>query len=116
MRSREPKNWFRRRDAERTEKIGKGLPLSLCSSVASVVQAFDLLRALRVSAVKSSSRPGRDPQCQRCTVSMKPRESRPDAYASAFHPAAESARLRPADTRMGLALPKAASQLREELS
>src|SRR5258708_32438393 len=116
MRSREPKNWFRRRDAERTEKIGKGLPLSLCSSVAPVVQAFDLLRALRVSAVKSSSLPGRDPQCQRCTASRKPREIPPDACARAFHPATENARLTPADTRMGLALLRAACQLREELS
>src|SRR5260370_31286249 len=73
------------------------------------------LGVLCVSAVKRSSLPCTAQQYQTCTASTKPRETPPDAYARAFHPATESVRPMPANTRMDLALPKAASRLREEL-
>src|ERR1700675_2061164 len=44
-----------------------------------------------LSAVKRSSRPGTARQYQTCTASRKPRETPPDAYARASHPATESA-------------------------
>jgi hypothetical protein len=69
-----------------------------------------------VSAVKRSSHPGTARQHQTCTASRKPRETPPDAYARASHPATESARLKPVNTRMDLALLRAASRLREERS
>src|SRR6202035_5575972 len=59
--------------------------------------------SLAFSVAKRSSRPGTDPQCQTCTASTKPRESRPDACARAFHPATESAPPMPANTSMDLA-------------
>src|SRR5260370_15328363 len=50
-------------------------------------------------AAKRSSLPCTAQQCQTCTASTRPRESRPDAYARAFHPATEIALPMPANTR-----------------
>src|SRR5260370_14621331 len=74
------------------------------------------LGVLYVSAVKRSSLPCTAQQCQTCTASRKPRASRPDACAPAFHLATESARPMPAEMRMDLALPRAAAQWLQEHS